>query len=83
MFYFYFSYREQMAKEMSEILSRLVQCNLGEIKHSSHNHTLILLLVIWTRTCYVAILFFLGFLYKKCHSVYSIAMQEKIKSDVS
>ena len=26
---YYFSYREQMAKEMSEILSRLVQCNLG------------------------------------------------------
>lgn len=30
MLYYHFSYREQMAKEMSEILSRLVQCNLGE-----------------------------------------------------
>lgn len=28
--YYHFSYREQMAKEMSEILSRLVQYNLGK-----------------------------------------------------
>ena len=30
MWCYHFSYREQMVKEMSEFLSRLVQCNPGE-----------------------------------------------------
>lgn len=39
-----------MAKEMSEILSRLVQYNLGKYV-SSQSHIFKLLVNIWTRTC--------------------------------
>lgn len=67
LYYHFFSCREQMAKEMSDILSRLVQ-RVCRNKYLLQKSYFKFLLMIWTSTCCVngSLSFHVTFLYENC-----------------